>query len=232
MPIPISTLQQLRLLDQLAPETLVQFSQAMSERSVERRAILIKPGDTSTGLGFLLEGRLQTVNFTLDGKEVGTEFIPPGDFFGELPVIDGQAPTEYVIAVMPSKVAFLDATKARNLMFSTPHGAQAVASRLAERLRLAASHKALLALPSSFQRVCAQLSSLAKQTPGRPVLVITSPPTHQEIAIMVNTSRETVTRTLQFLLSVQVVAREGPDLVVVQPETLQRAVDGKLTPTK
>ena len=46
------------------------------------------------------------------------------------------------------------------------------------------------------------------------MVVIVTPPTHQEIAIMVNTSRETVTRTLQFLQTMKVVARSGNELVV------------------
>ena len=49
---------------------------------------------------------------------------------------------------------------------------------------------------------------------------------------MVNTSRETVTRTLQFLQTLKVVARAGQSLVVNQPQTLQEAADGKLVPRK
>jgi len=232
MPIPIPILQGLRLFDQLPLDKLAQISPVLTERRVDRREVVIKRGDTEGGLGFLIEGRLQTVSFTMDGKEVGTDFINAGDFFGELSVIDGQPAPEYVIAVAPSRVTSLDRPRARELMFSTAAGAEAVVGRLAERLRRSASHKAMLALPSSFQRVCAQLVMLARDASGGQTMLIAVPPTHQEIAIMVNTSRETVTRTLQFLQSMQVVAREGPDLVVRQPEALKQAVDGKLTPTK
>lgn len=231
MAILIPILQGLRLFDQLPTEKLAQVATLMNERRVERREVIIKRGESDSGLGFLIEGRLQAVNFTLDGKEVGADFIGDGDFFGELSVIDGRPAPEYIIAVAPSRVAFLDRDHARELMFSTPRGAEAVATRLAERMRRAASHRAMLALPSSFQRVCAQLALLAQQGPGGHV-VISMPPTHQEIAIMVNTSRETVTRTLQFLQGMKVVTRDGNVLVVHAPETLQQAADGKVAPTK
>jgi CRP/FNR family transcriptional regulator, cyclic AMP receptor protein len=65
---------------------------------------------------------------------------------------------------------------------------------------------------------------------GRQVII--TPPTHQEIAIMVNTSRETVTRTLQFLQGMKVVIRIGNELVIQQPDTLQDAADGKVAPGK
>lgn len=231
MPILIPILQRLRLFERLPPEKLAEIAPLMSERRVERREVVVKRGQTDAGLGFLIEGRLQTVNFTLDGKEVGIDFIGDGDFFGELSVIDGQPAPEYIIAVAPSRLAFLDRARARDLMFSTPTSAEAVAARLAERMRRAASHRAMLALPSSFQRVCAQLSLLAQRT-GAGTIVIAMPPTHQEIAIMVNTSRETVTRTLQFLQSMKVVARAGNELVVQQPDVLQQAADGKVAPSK
>ncbi|MDO8348228.1 MAG: Crp/Fnr family transcriptional regulator [Rugosibacter sp.] len=231
MPVLIPILQGLRLFDQLPVEKLAQVAQSMNERKVERREVVMKRGEVGAGLGFLIEGRLQVVNFTLDGKEVGTDFIEDGDFFGELSVIDGRPAPEYIIAVAPSRVVILDRDRARELMFSTPAGAEAVATRLAERMRRAASHRALLALPSSFQRVCAQLALMAQRS-GSGAVVISMPPTHQEIAIMVNTSRETVTRTLQFLQTMKVVARAGSDLLVNQPETLQQAADGKVAPTK
>ena len=74
--------------------------------------------------------------------------------------------------------------------------------------------------------------SLLAQADGGGQVVINLPPTHQEIAIMVNTSRETVTRTLQFLQSIKVVARSGTQLVVHLPSMLQEAADGKVAPNK
>jgi CRP/FNR family transcriptional regulator, cyclic AMP receptor protein len=231
MPILIPILQGLRLFDRLPVEKVAHLATIMSERKVERRQVVIKRGEADAGLGFLIEGRLQTVNFTLDGREVGLDFISEGDFFGELSVIDGQPAPEYIIAVAPSRLTFLDRDRARDLMFSTPQSAEAVSARLADRMRKTASHRAVLALPSSFQRVCAQLALLAQKL-GDGRMVIIMPPTHQEIAIMVNTSRETVTRTLQFLQGQKVVSRAGNELVVEQPDTLQDAADGKVAPGK
>ena len=231
MPIPIPILQGLRLFNSLPLERLAELSQTMSERRVERREVVVKRGEADGGLGFLIQGRLQTIDFTLDGREVGLHFVDERDFFGELSIIDSKPAAEYVIAVTSSRIAFLDREWARELMFSTPKAAEAIALRLAERLRRATLQRAVLALPSSFQRVCAQLGLLTEQGPdGR--VVIQMPPTHQEIAIMVNTSRETVTRTLQFLQGIKVVVRVGAQLVVEQPNTLKDAADGKVAPNK
>lgn len=229
MSILIPILQGLRLFENLPAARLRELSQAMSERRVERREVVIKRGDRDAGLGFLIEGRLQTVDFTLDGREVGIDFVDERDFFGELAVIDHQPAPEYVIAVAPSRVALLDRDRARELMFSTPETSASVALRLAQRMRRSARQRAVLALPSSFQRVCAQLLLMTPAQSGGPVTIQLAP-THQEIAIMVNTSRETVTRTMQFLQALKVVARNGQSLVVNQPQTLQDAADGRIVP--
>ena len=231
MPIPIPILQGLRLFDSLPPARLAELSHLMSERRVERREVVVKRGEVHGALGFLIEGRLQAVDFTLDGREVGLHFVPERDFFGEMSIIDGKPAAEYVIAVTPSRIAFLDRQVARELMFSTPAAAEAISLRLAERLRRATLQRAVLALPSSFQRVCAQLGMLTEQlADGR--VVIHMPPTHQEIAIMVNTSRETVTRTLQLLQTLKIVIRLDAALVVDKPAALQEAADGKIVPPK
>lgn len=231
MPILIPILQGLRLFETLPLEQLQELSAAMSERRVERREVVIKRGDAAAGLGFLIEGRLQTIDFTLDGREVGIDFVEERDFFGELSVIDNQPAPEYVIAVAPSRVAMLDRERARRLMFLSPATSEVVAARLAQRMRRAARQRAVLALPSSFQRVCAQLIMLTQaKRGGTPTIPL--PPTHQEIAIMVNTSRETVTRALQFLQGIKVVVRSGQDLLVSQPDALKDAADGKIAPSK
>lgn len=231
MPVLVPILQSLRLFETLPQEQLARLAPTLSERHVDRREVLVKRGEVESGLGFLIEGRLQTVDFTLDGREVGINFVNDGDFFGELSVIDRQPAAEYVIAVAPSRVLFVDHERARELMFASPRASEAVARRLAERMRQASRQRALLALSSSFQRVCAQMILLSIAKPDGTV-VIDMPPTHQEIAIMVNTSRETVTRTLQFLQGQKVVAREGSHLVVHLPDVLKQAADGKVVPGK
>jgi DNA-binding GntR family transcriptional regulator len=58
--------------------------------------------------------------------------------------------------------------------------------------------------------------------------VIDDAPTHQEISIMVNTSRETVTRALSQLLRAGVVDRDHRRLVVRDPAALERLIEDPL----
>ena len=203
----------------------------MSERSYARREIVFNKEDPGHSLCFLLEGRLQGVDFTLDGREVGLYFVDPGNYFGEMSVLDGQPRPDYVIAVARSRVVFLPADEARNLMTHLPGIAEKVLLRLTQRLRLVSAQRILLGMPNPAQRVCAQLVQMVgKMADGR--ITIANAPTHQEIAIMINTSRETVTRVFQVLQARSVVAREEGRIEVQDERYLRDVAEGRVDPPK
>jgi CRP/FNR family cyclic AMP-dependent transcriptional regulator len=59
-------------------------------------------------------------------------------------------------------------------------------------------------------------------------VMISNPPTHMEIAIMLNLSRETVTRVFQTLQTRQIVKRDGAStLLITDPDTLRALAEGK-----
>ena len=231
MPVSIQLLSRFALLQPLEREALAPLSAAMTLREVARRGVVIAKGSPLMDLGFLVDGRLQGVDFTVDGRSVGLYFVDPGDYFGELPLVDGQPPAEHVVAAVKSTVAFLNAEAARTLVLNNPAMAQAVMSRLAKRVREGVAQRTILSLPNPFQRLCAQLLQLpsaAKE--GR--LVIDPAPTHQELAIMINSSRETVTRAFQVFFTHHIVERDGNALWLSKPDVLNDIAQGRVDPLK
>lgn len=228
MPVAVAILQQFELLQDLPPEQQEALSKEMSLAEFARRGIVIDRDSRMQSLGFLIDGRLQGIDFTLDGREVGLYFVAPGDYFGELTVIDGGPAPEHVIALTRSQVAFLPHETARRLITSVPALAERVIQRLSGRVRAASAHRAILSLPNPVQRLCAQLLTLAKTENQQ----IKHAPTHQEIAIMINTSRETVTRAFQILQNRNILARDGSSLLVHDCDTLSKIADGSQEPPK
>jgi DNA-binding transcriptional regulator YhcF (GntR family) len=68
--------------------------------------------------------------------------------------------------------------------------------------------------------------------PANTAVAIPQVPTHQELAIMINASRETVTRAFQVLFTHGVLLREGDELRVVNLRMLQDIADGRQEPPK
>lgn len=234
MPVSQQILGQFGLIRSLPRDVLEDLSARMQLREVARRAVVAAKDAPAAELGFLVSGRLQGVDFTVDGRSVGLYFVDPGDFYGELSVIDAQPASEFVVAASTSTVAVLEAQAARDLIFRFPELSRNVMLRLAARLRAVTAQRTLLGLPNPFQRLCVLVVQLAQQAsgPGATVLAIPQVPTHQELAIMINASRETVTRAFQVLFTHGVLLREGDELRVLNARMLQDIADGRQEPPK
>ncbi|RYF84119.1 MAG: Crp/Fnr family transcriptional regulator [Comamonadaceae bacterium] len=237
VPILNAVARTLPLLDGLPEDALEKTASLMTEQAFARRAVILKKNEAAHGLFFLIDGRLQAVDFTLDGREVGLFFIEPKQTFGELALADDGLQPEFVISVAQSRVAFLPANGARDLLARYPSVANGVLRRIAQRLRSVTDQRTLIALPNPMQRVCVQLVKLSTRHTDaggtlNKLVLVRQIPTHQEIAIMVNTSRETVTRVFQVLVSKGVLQRAGSDVEVTDPQYLEDLAAGKIEPPK
>ena len=217
------------LLKPLPQGTLVQLAQQSSLQKFARRAVVLNAGTREGHVCFLFEGRLQGVDFTVDGREVGLYFVEPGDFCGEVCLFDDGSQPEYVIVLSPAVVVFVPIAALREVMLNTPVMVNTLGERLARRLRQMTYQRSLLGMPNIAQRVCCQLWLLvAESDRGRAQATeIKHPPTHMEIAIMLNLSRETVTRVFQQLQAQDIVQRDGATrLIVPDPAALKALAEG------
>lgn len=208
------------LLKPLPQAVLSQLAQQSSLRKFARRAIVLTAGKQEDCVCFLFEGRLQGVDFTIDGREVGLFFVEPGDFCGELGLFDHGPQPEYIIALTPAVVVNIPLESMRELMLQNPAVVNMLGSKLAARVRQMRYQRTLLGLPNVAQRVCCQLWLLVpdrdESETVAPSSTINNPPTHLEIAIMLNVSRETVSRVFQKLQNQKIVQRDGPACLLVK----------------
>jgi CRP/FNR family cyclic AMP-dependent transcriptional regulator len=224
MSLPLAVLSQLPLLAPLPQVTMAHLAQHASERSFAKREVVLQKDAHPSALCFLIEGRLQGVDFTLDGREVGLYFVNAGDYFGDVALIDGQPQPDFVTAVSRSRVVFIPKELVRPILFAHPKVAEVLCSNLSLRLRQVSAQRRILGLANPLQRVCAQLQVLIHIRGG--ATVVPNTPTHQELAIMINASRETVSRVFQLLQGRGIVERHGNDLRVEDPASLRDIASG------
>jgi CRP-like cAMP-binding protein len=231
MPVPAHLLAQLPLLAGLPQVTLAHLAHHASGRAFAKREVVLQKGGEGSALCFLVEGRLQAVDFTVDGREVGLHFVDPGDYFGEVPVIDGEPQPVFVTAVLRSQVLFVPRELVRPILFANTRVAEILCTNLSRRVRQNTSQRRILGMANPIQRVCAQLETLlVASTDG--AQWVRNAPTHQELAIMINASRETVTRVFQLLQSRGVVERNGTDLRVDNATFLRDVAAGRAQPDR
>ena len=215
-------LQKIPFLAGVDEAALKLLESALVAKKVERGHRVLEKGDTGEHLFFLLAGRLQVVDLHEDGREIGLNFLAPGDYFGELSIIDGLPRSATVLACENSLIGLLPRTQALDLIYHNPLLVERMLKRMCSSIRNATNYRAIVGIPQAFQRVFTLLNQFAKVAPGG-MVVIEKLPTQQEVAIMVNTSRETVSRALHTLIDKGIVEKDLRRLIVREPEALRKA---------
>jgi CRP-like cAMP-binding protein len=157
MAVTPELLKSFPLLNGLAPESLADLAEDSAIQKYSRRAIVLTAGKTTKDLCFLFEGRLQGVDFTIDGREVGLYFVEPGGFCGELALFDNGTQPEHVMALTPVVVVMIPFDSIKKVTQRNPEIFSSLGAKLANKVRQMTFQRSLLGLPNIAQRVCCQL---------------------------------------------------------------------------
>lgn len=216
----MTDLRQFPLFARLPDDEIREIAGLLRFRSFGRRGIVCRKDEAADGLYLLFSGSLQAVDIAEDGREIGLNLIRAGSFFGELSVIDGLPRSAHIVALLPSIVGVIPQAAARDVFFKMPGIAEAMMRHLTSMVRNLSSFRTLLAIPNAQQRVYALLVQLGQQMPGG-LVVIPNLPKQQEVAIMINTSRETVSRAIAHLCATGVLEKDFQRLIVRDPHRLR-----------
>jgi CRP/FNR family cyclic AMP-dependent transcriptional regulator len=220
-------LRKIPLLAELNDEEIIRVKAELRIRPYAKREVVLHKGGSGDGLLFLLSGQLQVIDVTEDGRAIGLRMLSPGDFFGEIALINNSTRSASVVAMSEVLVAFLPAPTAMHLFSHSPSVANQMLRHLAQKIQRDSEFRALLSINNTAKRIYTYLVLQQKQAavPGAPA-VVENLPTHQDIANMINTSRETVTRALLTLVQQGIVQKDSHRLIILNPEALQKLVQG------
>jgi len=220
-------LRRIPLLAGLSDEEMIRLKPELRFRQYNKRDIVLQKGAAGDGLLFLLSGQLQVIDVTEDGRAIGLRMLAPGDFFGEIAVINGSQRTASVVAMSPVLVAFLPAAAALHLFSHSPSVANMMLRHLAAKIQRDSEFRSLLSINNTTRRIYTFLVQMktAPEQPGQPE-VVKDLPTHQDIANMINTSRETVTRALTALSQQGIIQKDSKGLLIINPQGLQKLAEG------
>lgn len=206
-------LTNLDLLRGLDESILIHLSQFMQMREYKRGDVVVRKGDKAECLAFVVQGTLQVVDITPDGREVGLSFIEQGAHFGELALIDNDVRSASVVVIRPAVVLLMPAKDAMNMILRNPIVSHRVMVRLSQIVRKTSQQVAMLNSQAVHQRICSILLDLAIPV-GTDIAIIQNLPSQKQIAIMVNASRETVSRSINLLLKEGYFVKESDKLQI------------------
>lgn len=186
-------------LDDAALGGLARF---VEPRDFAAGAVIVGQDDPGEALYVLASGKVKVVLYGVSGREIILSlFRTPGDFFGEMSLLDDQPRSATVIALERATLLSLSRADFRTHLKAHPRTALEVLAELSRRLRRADEVIGNLALLDVYGRVARWLREQA-QSDGEETdegVVIRQRPTQQEIAGLIGTSRETVSRALSEL---------------------------------
>jgi CRP-like cAMP-binding protein len=218
-------LRKIPLLANLTEDEMLRVRGELRVREYARREVVLQKGGVGDSLLFLLSGQLQVIDITEDGRAIGLRMLAPGDFFGEIAVINGSIRSASVVALTPVLVALLPGATALHLFSHSPSVANQMLRFLAEKVQRDSQFRALLSIHNTSKRIYSFIDLLKQKSPTDEE-VVENLPTHQDIANMINTSRETVTRTLLLLTQQGIIKKGTHRLIIVQPDALKKLAQG------
>jgi CRP-like cAMP-binding protein len=165
-------------------------------------AVIVSHEDRGDALFVLVRGKVKVVLYGESGREIILSvFKSPGDFFGEMSLLDNEPRSANVIAAEPSRLLVLARRDFQAHLERHPRTALRVLQELSRRLRRADAVIGNLALLDVYGRLAGKLRELAASE-GEETdegVLVRERPTQAEIAATIGTSRETVSRALSDL---------------------------------
>lgn len=192
-----------------------------SERRYPPRAVILRQGDRGSETYLLVAGRAQALLYGLDGQLVLLQEFAPGDIFGALAEPDPEPQPADVVAVDEVRAAIILAMDFLALIDVHASLGLAVSRLLLKQLRAATGRMVERSTLSAVGRVHAELLRLARAADGHTIRPV---PVFAALAIRVQSTRETVSRTISALERRGLVRREADALVLTAPGRIEDLV--------
>ena len=208
-------LRAIPLFRDLGEKDLADIAGLLIDRRFPRDAVIYEDGSVGDYMYIISEGQVKVTKMSEDGREKILEILGPGDFHGEMALLDRAPRSASVKTVTPCVLLALSRQDFLGLLKQNHELTLELIRVLVRRLRETDEQiKGLL-----FERVEGRarrlLARLAKEpVPGREDRVATSPITHQQLADLVGTSRETITRVVKELKDEGWLEQEGKRYLV------------------
>ena len=193
-----------------------------------RNSLVYMPSDQSDSVMLLASGRIKIYHVTADGKQALLAIIDPGELFGELAIFDSYAQREeFAEAMEKSTVILIPGQEIQRLMEEHQHLSLGVTRMMGLRRRRIERRLKSLLFRSNRERVVHLLLELAEKYGRRSPdgVMIEIKLSHQDLASIIGSTRETVTVVLGELQDEGALEIRRRQIVLKQLRRLAESID-------
>ena len=195
--LSLVVLRNVPLFSDLNESELQRLSLVSLRRRAARAEQVVRAGEDAESLIVLLTGRAKVTNFDEEGREIILAWLGPGEFFGEMGLIDGSPRSASVVAVEPSELLVIGKNEFQRCMQENFQVAQKLMRILVRRLREADRNIESLALLDVYGRVARLLLDMSEEEDGK--RLVRQKISKQDMARMIGASREMVSKVMRDL---------------------------------
>ena len=142
------------------------LSHRLTIRHFPKNTFVILDGDQSDSLYIILEGKIKVFLSDDTGKEVILSYQGPGEYFGEMALLDELPRSASVMTMQSSKIAVLSKQDFMQCLIEHPTIAMSIIQHLSLRLRTLTEKVKNLALMDVYGRVTHTLLDLSEPQEG------------------------------------------------------------------
>lgn len=195
--LSLVVLRNVPLFSGLEENELERLSRVAVRRRAGRGEQVVRSGESADALLILLTGRAKVTNFDEEGREIILAWLGPGEFFGEMGLIDGSSRSASVVAVENCELLTIGKQEFQRCMQDNFQVAQKLMQILVRRLREADRNIESLALLDVYGRVARLLLDLSEEEDGK--RLVRKKISKQDMARMIGASREMVSKVMRDL---------------------------------
>jgi CRP/FNR family transcriptional regulator/CRP/FNR family cyclic AMP-dependent transcriptional regulator len=223
---PISLLERSSLLQGLPQDSLAQIAAAARRRSYRRGEVVFHQGDPGDTLLIIESGAVKVLVYSETGDETVLAIVGPGEFLGELALIDGEPRSAAVQAIEPVEAWSIRRDAFMQVVHAHPQTTDRLLAALAAKVRYLTMTVSDLAFLNLEGRLAKKLLELAADR-GREVDGVTEIQltlTQEELAGMVGATRASVNKVLGWYEDRGIITRVGRRIVIRDSDRLRQRI--------
>ena len=205
-------LRKISLFSGLEPAVLQGIASLAVTKSYPKNAIIINEGDETNTLYMIISGKVKAYLSNEDGKEVILNMMGPGEHFGELALLDPAPRSASIMTMQASKFSILSKDDFDQCLEQHPEMSKSIIAELTRTVRRLTDNVRSLALMDVYGRIAHTLLEMAVEENG--VKIIKEKLTHQDIARLVGSSREMVSRIMKDLVNGGYITTKDKQIII------------------
>ena len=211
----------------LPDELLRMIHNSTVERRLHKGMIIFLEGDSGEGFHYVKSGKVKVLRTSDDGREHIIKILGAGEIFAEVLMFNNMPYPATAVAVEPSCIGMIRNVDLEQLVLSNNVLALQLIKALSQRLIYAQQKIKNLALHDVMSRTVEILLRLSQEQGSKlenGIIEIALDLSRQDLASLVGTTRETVTRTLSSLKKDKIIDFDGNRIRILDMEYLTQLI--------